>query len=117
MPGKNHRIGKSLIEVAQQFGTEKQCLAYFTAARWPEGVRCMKCDGDKLSEFDTNETTRERVNRKGETVTSRVPSRHLYQCLNPACNHQFSATTGTLFNDTHLPMVKWFLAKSVGGIW
>jgi hypothetical protein len=113
MNGKTHRIGLSLIEVSKKFGTEKQCLEYFTAARWPEGVRCLRCDGDKLSEFDTNETTRERKNRKGETVTVPVPSRHLYECLNPECGYQFSATTGTLFNDTHLPLVKWFLAVAI----
>src|SRR2546421_1844931 len=32
----------------------------------------------------------------------------IYQCL--ACGKQFSATSGTIFNDTHLPLTKWFLA-------
>jgi hypothetical protein len=107
MSGKSHRVGKSLIEIQRSFGTEEQCLAYLEAARWPEGVRCMKCDSDKITKFITNETSRERVNRKGETVTVKVPARHLYQC---ECGHQFSATTGILFNDTHLPLTKWFLA-------
>ncbi len=113
MPGKNHRIGKSLIEVQRAFGTDAQCHAYLESARWPEGVRCLKCDGDQISKFVTNETTRERVNRKGETVTVKVPARHLYQCLNAACSYQFSTTTGTLFNDTHLPLTKWFLAVAL----
>ena len=113
MPGKNHRIGKSLIEVSQKFGTEEKCEAYLVAARWPEGMRCLKCDGDKLSKFVTNETSRERVNRKGQTVTVRVPARRLYECLNPACGYQFSATTGILFNDTHLSLTKWFLAVAI----
>jgi hypothetical protein len=108
MVGKNHRIGKSLIEIQQSFGTEEKCQAYLEAARWPEGVRCLKCDGNKVSKFVTNETSRERVNRKGQTVTVRVPARTLYQCLNAECAYQFSATTGTLFNDSHLPLSKWF---------
>ncbi len=113
MPGKNHRIGKSLIEVQRSFATEEQCIAYLEAARWPEGVRCLKCDGDKISKFITNATTRERTNRKGQIVISKVPARRLYQCLNTECGYQFSATTGILFNDTHLPLTKWFLAVAI----
>jgi hypothetical protein len=113
MAGKNHRIGKSLIEVQKSFGTDEQCQAYLEAARWPEGVRCLKCAGDKVSKFTTNETSRERTNRKGQIVISKVPARQLYQCLNAACGYQFSATTGTLFNDTHLPLTKWFLAVAL----
>ena len=113
MAGKNHRVGKSLIEVQRAFGTDEQCQAYLEAARWPEGVRCLKCDGEKVSKFTTNETSRERLNRKGQIVVSKVPARHLYECLSPECGYQFSATTGTLFNDTHLPLTKWFLAVAV----
>src|SRR2546421_12380330 len=29
----------------------------------------------------------------------------IYQCL--ACGKQFSTTSGTIFNDTHLPLTKW----------
>src|SRR6266851_3750765 len=37
------------------------------------------------------------------------------QCLQDyprekGCGKQFSATSGTIFNDTHLPLTKWFLA-------
>jgi len=113
MAGKSHRVGKSLIDVQKEFGTDEQCHAYLEQARWPDGVRCLQCDCDKVSKFVTNETKRERVNRKGETVEVRVPARRLYQCLNPACNYQFSVTTGTLFNDSHLPLQKWFLAVGI----
>src|SRR5580700_5701660 len=109
MAGKTHRIGKSLIEITQSFGTDEQCQAYLESARWPEGVFCLRCNSDKVSKFLTSETSRERVNRKGEKVTVKVPARRLYECLNPECGYQFSVTTGTLFNDTHLPLSKWFL--------
>jgi hypothetical protein len=109
MAGKTHRIGKSLIEIQKSFGTDEQCQAYLESARWPEGVRCLKCNGDKVSKFTSK--GRERINRKGETVRS--PDRHLYQCLDPECGHQFTTTTGTLFNDSHLPLSKWFLAIGI----
>jgi len=104
------RHGLSLIDIQKAFGTEDQCLAYLEAARWPEGVSCLRCGNDKVSTFKSNETTREIKNRKGEVKEVRVPARRLYQCNTEGCRLQFSATTGTIFSDTHLPLSKWFMA-------
>jgi len=71
--------------------------------RWPEGVFCLKCGSDKVSKFKTDETERERKNRKGEVKIQRIPARRLFQCNNEGCRHPFSATAGTTFADTHLP--------------
>src|ERR1041385_5965755 len=103
-----HRL--SLIDIQSAFGSGENCLAYIEAARWPGGVRCLKCQSDKVSKFVTNETTRERKNRKGEIREVRVPARHLYQCNNEGCRHQFSATAGTILDKSHLPLTKWFMA-------
>jgi len=112
--GKTTRVGKSLIAVQEELGTEEQCLAFLEALRWPEGVCCVKCGHDKVSKFSTQEGTRTRKNAKtGEVETVAVPARHLYQCLNPECGHQFTATAGTIFNDTHLPLQKWMLATAI----
>jgi hypothetical protein len=40
-----------------------------------------------------------RVTRKSKTKNKRA---QLYQCLEKACKQQFSATTGTIFHDSHL---------------
>jgi transposase-like protein len=105
--------GISLIAVQKAFGTEEQCIAYLKAARWSDGViRCLKCDSDKVSEFITNETTRERFSkRQNATVEVRVPARHLFQCKD--CKFQFSATTGTIFDKSHIPLTKWFQATAL----
>ncbi len=106
---KTRRVGRSLINVASEFATEEQCLAYLEKMRWPEGVQCLACESKRISKFKTKETSRKRFSKKlGEDVQVRVPSRSLYQCLE--CNRQFSATLGTLFHDSHLPLRKWFLA-------
>jgi hypothetical protein len=46
----------------------------------------------------------------------KVPGRIIYQGQNPKRAHQFSATTGTIFQDTHLPLDKrqwpWRLLES-----
>ena len=110
---KTTRPRKSLIEIQEELGTEEQCLAFVETLRWPEGVRCVKCQGLKISKFSTKESTRKRVNRKGEELESIVPARHLYECLNSECGHQFSALAGTIFNDSHLPLQKWMLATAI----
>jgi ISXO2 transposase-like protein/transposase-like zinc ribbon protein len=85
-----------LIDVTREFATEEQCLTYLEKARWPKGVRCVTCGCDRISKF-------ERAGKTGKV-------QHLYQCLEPTCKQQFSAINGTIFGDTHLPLVKWFMA-------
>jgi transposase-like protein len=106
------RHGLSLIDIEQAFGTEENCVRYLQAFRWPDGVECLKCGSKRVSKFQTNETQREITNKKGETREVKVPARILFQCNQPGCRHQFSATTGTIFADTHLPLTTWF--KAIG---
>lgn len=104
----------SLIEVYKTFGTVSACLDYLEAARWPEGVRCLVCGTDKVSRFVTNETIRETTDAHGNvTKTSRVPARRLYQCNEETCRFQFSATSGTIFDKSHLPLPVWFQAVAL----
>jgi transposase-like protein len=86
-----------LIDVTEKFKTDNDCLDYIEAMRWPKGeIGCVHCgEMGRISKI-----TRE---NKGKNKRTR-----LYQCL--ACGKQFSATSGTIFNDTHLPLVKWFMA-------
>jgi transposase-like protein len=107
MPGKTHRIGPSLIETARVFATEEACHEYLQVARWPNGVRCLKCDHDKVSKFQVAGKTR--TNKKGIAITG--PTRFMYQCLK--CKYQFATTTGTIFSDTHLALSKWMLAVAI----
>jgi len=38
----------------------------------------------------------------------------IYQCLlEKECGKEFSATSGTIFNDTHLPLTIWFMALAL----
>jgi len=86
-----------LIDVTRQFTTEDQCLDYLEAMRWPSGICCIHC-----GLLDVSKITRE---KKGKNQRTRI-----YQCLAKECGKQFSATSGTIFNDTHLPLTKWFMA-------
>jgi transposase-like protein len=77
----------NLVEIIQQFNSEAKCRAYIELLRWPDGAACPRCQSKKIY---------------------RLENRPLLLCA--ACEHQFSATVGTIFHDTHLPLEKWFLA-------
>ena len=77
-------------------------------------VRCIKCSGDRISKYTTGEGTRRRINpTTGVEEIKTVPARHLYQCLHRKCWFQFSATEGTIFNNSHLPLEKWMLSVAI----
>lgn len=85
----------NLHDVAQTFATEEDAVEHLVRKRWPEGVRCVKCESERIA----------RVSSLGKTGKGR---RGLFVCL--ACDYQFTATSGTLFHDSHLPLRKWFMA-------
>jgi len=103
----------NLIDVHKQLNTEEKCSDFLERMRWPDGLCCIKCGvAGRISKFTSNETTRKRFSKKKQqVVTVKVPGRRLYECLD--CGHQFSVTTGTIFNDTHLPLEKWFTAIAI----
>lgn len=78
-----------LCGLIADFGDNQKCRNYLEALRWHYGVRCPKCNGEKISS---------------------ILKRDQYNCDNESCRYQFSVTAGTIFHDTHLPLVKWFLA-------
>jgi transposase-like protein len=93
----------NLIDVNEKFATDEQCLAYLEQMRWPDGkVRCPVCGCDRISRI-TRKVSKDTDNKRAQ----------LYQCLEKTCKQQFSATSGTIFNDSHLPLHKWFLALAL----
>jgi transposase-like protein len=77
----------NLVTLIEKFGSEDKCRAYLEALRWAGEIRCPRCDSYKIS---------------------KIMKRNQYDC--DACRYQFSVTAGTIFNDSHLPLWKWFLA-------
>jgi transposase-like protein len=90
----------NLIDVTRQFQSDDDCLAYMESMRWPDGIRCPVCGCNRIS-----------------TITRKMASKNkrtrIYQCLEDTCKQQFSATSGTIFNDSHLPLTKWFMALAL----
>jgi transposase-like protein len=77
-----------LIGLIDQFSSEDKCRAYLEELRWPDGPECPRCEVP--------------------TTISKIASRNQYEC--DKCRYQFSVTAGTLLNDSHLLLWKWFLA-------
>jgi transposase-like protein len=77
----------ALLEMLQRYSTDEKCREILTKLRWPEGVTCSRCK---------------------ERQVCYLESRKQFECA--SCGYQFSVTTGTIFNDTHLPLEKWFAA-------
>src|SRR5436189_4859038 len=86
-PTKSFKAEMNLPKLIEQFGDDAKCRARLTQLRWPKGVTCPRCESKSIS---------------------RVIERDQYDCNH--CRYQFSATSGTIFHDTHLPLSKWFLA-------
>jgi DNA-directed RNA polymerase subunit RPC12/RpoP len=97
----------NLIDVTRQFATPEACNDFLEQMRWPEGVECVNCGGKRVSKYVKQASVRKSGARAGETV----PARILYVCLD--CKKQFSVTDGTIFNDTHLSLEKWFMAVAL----
>jgi len=89
----------NLIDVYKTFKTDDECLEYLAKLRWPDGIRCLTCGSDKVRQY--------------ESPTKKQPTRKIYQCQEPTCKEQFTATSGTIFHDTHLPLTKWFMALAL----
>lgn len=81
---------KTLQEAVLHFADFKNCLAYLVARRWPNGVTCPRCGSDKVAFL-------EKYSR--------------WQCnAKTHANRQFTAKTGTIFEDSPLGLDKWLAA-------
>lgn len=79
---------KSLPQLFDYFKDEDTCLAYWVQMRWgDEGPICPHCKN------------------RGAYKTNRG-----YKCKTIGCQKKFSALTDTLFENTKLPLRKWFAA-------
>jgi transposase-like protein len=77
----------TLPEVNTLYSTDDRCRELLERLRWPEGLICPRCK---------------------DTHISRLKEYARYECV--GCRYQFTATSGTIFHDSHLPLPIWFIA-------
>jgi transposase-like protein len=78
---------------------EAQCYRTIREIRWNEGVRCPKCQSDKIV-------------KNGHDDIHRECQR--YNCKN--CKVSFDDLTGTVFASYHQPVSKWILCLYFMGL-
>jgi len=76
----------NLMSLVERYNTDEHCREALKHLRFPDGVKCLKCQSENVSP---------------------VSDRKVYVCY--SCRYQFSVTVGTIFHDTHLPLTTWFL--------
>ena len=67
----------NLMQLFEDFDTDKECRAFLEALRWPDGVKCPTCQSEKIS---------------------RIYERNQFDC--DTCGYQFSVTAGSIFHDS-----------------
>ncbi len=77
----------SLMSMMETFSDEQVCIDHLRAIRWKNGAYCPHCGSTKVYHFSDNRT---------------------HKCSD--CRQRFSIKVGTIFEDTKLPLRKWFMA-------
>lgn len=80
---------KSLLHAARYFADIDVCVDFVASMRWPNGVTCPHCDGKRVSYLS---------------------SRRIWKCMAKDCHKQFSVKTGSVFEDSPIPLDKWLTA-------
>jgi transposase-like protein len=80
---------RTLLEAIKYFSDPDVALAQMVELRWPNGVYCPSC---------------------GRTDVRYIATRRLWECKEKHPKRQFSAKVGTLFEDSAIPLEKWFPA-------
>jgi transposase-like protein/IS1 family transposase len=87
-PPQIHQM--SVAQFEAMFPDENACCAYLVGKRWPKGVRCPRCGGERAYDLKT---------RKWH-----------WEC--PDCRkggaYRFSHLTGTIFENTNKPLRDWY---------
>ena len=78
----------SFLQFQDRYSDEDKCLSHLIRLRWPDGFQCPHCGA------------------KGRNCFK--PSRGVFECYD--CLKLTSATAGTIFHRTKVPLRKWFWA-------
>ncbi len=83
---------KSILEFQKHFNTDDKCRQFLEYQRWGKNPACPFC---------------------GSLHVKRLKNGKRFQCNEKLCRKQFSATVGTVAENTKIPLTKWFLAMYI----
>jgi transposase-like protein len=88
MPAKKQTANHNTLHgLVKAFPDEESCISHLENLRWPTGIVCPRC---------------------GSTRKIHHLARGNYKCSD--CRNQFSVRKGTIFEESRLPLRKWFMA-------
>jgi transposase-like protein len=79
----------NLVKLMEEFGSDEKCRRCLEIMRWAGEPKCPRC----------------------QSPATKIANREQFDC--DSCHYQFSATSGTIFHDSHLPLWKWSLATYI----
>ena len=79
---------RSLYELLAAFPTEESCIRHLESLRWPRGIICPLCGSSRK--------------------TYRLKRGNTFKCAD--CEKSFSVRKATIFEESRLPLRKWFMA-------
>lgn len=80
---------KNLIEFQKYFKDEQTCRNYLELNRWPNGVVCPFCQSSNVYRFSDGKR---------------------FKCADKTCNKKFTVIVGSIYENSKIPLQKWFLA-------
>ena len=83
---------KSILEFQKEFSTEEKCREYLEQQRWNGTPACPFC---------------------GSLNVCRFTNGKIFKCREKECRSKFSVTVGTIYENTKIPLAKWFLATYI----
>ena len=88
----------SLVNLSSLIDDAK-CYEFVRQHRWPDGVRCPRCEGTSVARHGRDDTQ---------------PQRQRYRCT--ACSTRFDDLTGTVLAGHHQPLRVWVLCLYLMGL-
>ncbi len=83
---------KNIFDFQNEFSNEEKCRTYLEQQRWNGTPACPFC---------------------GSINVHRFPNGKIFKCREKECRSKFSVTVGTIYENTKIPLTKWFLATYI----
>lgn len=84
---------KSILQFQAHFDTDEKCRLYLEEQRWGNTPACPFCGSTNVCRFQNN------------------PKK--LKCREKECRKKFTVTVGTIYENTKIPLTKWFLASYI----
>lgn len=84
---------KSILQFQKAFNTDEKCRKYFEKQRWNGTPACPQCGSINVCRFSNGK---------------------IFKCREKQCkNFKFSVLVGSVYENTKIPLTKWFLATYI----